>query len=92
MSKIPVAVLDDGLYLDFMIRDDQKEAGVTADSNAGINGTAENADENSGFSKEPAAPFINAFWQGINAKSTIRISPEKNRGHLSSWYITDDAT
>ena len=92
MSKIPVAVLDDGLYLDFMIRNDQKEAGVTADSNAGINGTAENADENSVFSQETAAPFINGFWQGINAKSTIRISPEKNRGQLFSWYITDDAT
>ena len=91
MSKIPVAVLDDGLYLDFMIRNDQKEAGVTADSNAGINGTAENADENSVFSQEAAAPFINGFWQGITAKSTIRISPEKNRGQLFSWYITDDA-
>ena len=91
MSKIPVAVLDDGLYLDFMIRNDQKEAGVTADSNAGINGTAENADENSVFSQETAAPFINGFWQGITAKSTIRISPEKNRGQLFSWYITDDA-
>lgn len=92
-TKIPVAVIDDKLYLDFMIRADETESeNEPQDRTATINGseTAERRIPESDDDVKDTASY-NGFWQGVNSKDTLRISPEKSKSGIFSWYITDEA-
>lgn len=96
-TTIPVAVIGNELYLDFMIQADgtRTSENEPQDKNtaAAINGS-ETADDELPQSAEDSknrGGTYNGFWQGINSKDTIRISPEKSRSSIFSWYITEKA-
>lgn len=96
-TNIPAAVIGDRLYTDFMIRADGTRTAENELQNraaaAAINGseTAEGTIPKPADESRMRGGAYNGFWQGINSRETIRISPEKGRSVIFSWYITDGA-
>ena len=79
--KIPVALVDDCLYLDFLIR--SPDAYTLAE---GMNGAVEAISLEQNEKTEVSDIF--GFWRGVNSAENIRISERKNQGNIYSWYIT----
>lgn len=78
-ARIPVAVFDDKLYLDFFIR-----SGSDTVTSAPANPTELQA--------ERAAELENgSFWYGVNAADAIRIFAQTGKAEIAAWYIGVDA-
>ncbi|MCR5402143.1 MAG: hypothetical protein K6E78_11200, partial [Treponema sp.] len=78
ISRIPLCLLNDKIFLDFLIKIPESTRFLTFqdDKNGG-----DEIDENS----------IYGYWQGINAKNNIRISPQKEKQNIYSYFILPQA-
>lgn len=82
-SKIPVALIDNCLYLDFLICTSNLYGFA-----GGVNGALETASLEQNAKAENSDIF--GFWQGVNSAENIRIAERKNRENIFSWYIAND--
>ena len=84
VSQIPVCVLNDRMYLDFLIKipEIQTEA-LFATEILEINGKTEKSDKDENS--------IYGYWQGINSKENIRVSPQKEKQNIYSYFILPQA-
>lgn len=83
-SKIPVALIDNCLYLDFLI--------CTSNGyglSMGVNGALKTASLEQNAKAENSAIF--GFWQGVNSAENIRIAERKHQENMYSWYIANDS-
>lgn len=71
-SVFPVFILDDKLYVDFLVKIPYSEEHSTGAVNS------ENTED----------ALFYGYWQGLNTSDSIRIHERKNADNIISWYIT----
>ncbi|MEE0885796.1 MAG: hypothetical protein UIB61_02720 [Treponema sp.] len=83
-SVIPVALIDDKIYLDFLVKADSENQEETETLEKNL---SENLMANEKTEKNP----LTGYWQGLNSENSIRISQRNSKENIISWYITENS-
>lgn len=86
VTRIPVAVIDGKMYLDFLV----KPPLVRADTDDGNADSEDNANTDESENYLPLdKPY--GYWQGVSQKRGILVAPLKDAENVYSYYFSDNS-